>query len=103
MKVEKSKLIREEVNFLASDKYVAFTYTVNKNKGELIDGRKIVKAGTILPENNQTAKGVLLYDVDVTNGDTIGSLIEDGFILKDRLPVQPDTQAVNALKKITFK
>lgn len=103
MKVESGKLIREKINFLASDKYVAFTYTVKQAKGEMIDGKKIVKAGTILPENNNTAKGILLEDVDVTSGDAIGSLIEDGFILKDRLPVAPDPQAITALKKITFK
>lgn len=103
MKVTQEKLIREEINFLASDKYVAFTTTVPQSKGEDIDGRKIVKAGTILPSNDANAKGILLEDVDVTNGDNIGSLIEDGFILKNRLPVAPDEAAIMALKRITFK
>ena len=103
MKVEQCKLIRENINFLASDKYVAFTTTVPQAKGILVDGKKIVKAGTILPDNNATAKGILLEDVDVTNGDAIGSIIEDGFVLKDRLPVVPDEQAISVLKKITFK
>lgn len=103
MKVEQNKLIQEQINFLASDKYVAFTTTVPQSKGEVVDGRKIVKAGTILPDNNATAKGILLEDVDVTNGDAIGSIIEDGFVLKDRLPVVPDEQAISVLKKITFK
>jgi hypothetical protein len=103
MKVEQNKLIQEQINFLASDKYVAFTTTVPQSKGEVVDGRKIVKAGAILPDNNATAKGILLEDVDVTDGDAIGSIIEDGFVLKDRLPVVPDEQAISVLKKITFK
>nr|DAN01982.1 MAG TPA: Head decoration protein [Caudoviricetes sp.] len=103
MKVEKGTLVRDNINFLASDKYVAFTYTVPQSKGTLIEGRKIVKAGTILPENNATAKGILLEDVDVTAGDNVGSLLEDGFVLKDRLPVAPETTAITALKRITFK
>lgn len=103
MKVEQGNLVRGQVNFLASDKIVAFTTTVPQSKGQLIEGRKIVKAGTILPENNATAKGILLYDVDVTTGDSVGSLLEDGFVLKDRLPAVPDSAAITALKRITFK
>lgn len=103
MKVEKGKLIREQINFLASDKYVAFTTTVPQSKGEVIDGKKIVKAGTILPANDATAKGILLYEVDVTAGDTVGSLLEDGFILAERLPQAPAEAAKTALKRITFK
>ena len=103
MKVQKGTLIRDNINFLASDKYVAFTYTVPQSKGTVIEGKKIVKAGTILPDNNATAKGILLEDVDVTAGDNVGSLLEEGFVLKDRLPVAPDTAAITALKRITFK
>ncbi len=103
MKVEKSKIYSGDINFLASDKYVAFTYTVPKNKGEILNGRKIVKAGTILPANDATAKGILLYDVDVTAGDALGSVLEDGFVLESRLPVAPETTAKTALKRITFK
>lgn len=103
MKVEEKKLIKEKINFLASGKYTAFTYTVSKSKGEVIENRKIVKAGTILPENDNTAIGILLEDVDVTNGDALGSLIEEGFIFKDKLPVVPDERAIEKLKKITFK
>ncbi|MGP1567971.1 MAG: hypothetical protein ACTTHM_04585 [Peptoanaerobacter stomatis] len=103
MKVKQGKLIREQINFLASDKYIAFTTTVPQSKGEVIGNKKIVKAGTILPDNNNTAKGILLEDVDVTDGDMTGALMEEGYVLKDRLPVAPDTQAITVLKKITFK
>lgn len=103
MKVEKGKLIKESLNILASEKFTAFTYTVPASKGEMVEGRKIVKAGTILPANDGTAKGILLEDVDVTNGDNLGALIEQGFILKDRLPIEPATEAITALKLISFK
>lgn len=103
MRVEKESLFRGEVNFLASDKCVTFTITVPQSKGEVIGTRKIVKAGTILPENDATAKGILLYDVDVTSGDAIGSIVEDGFVLISRLPVVPADTAKVALKRITFK
>lgn len=103
MKVEKESLYRGEVNFLASDKCVAFTTTVPQSKGEAVGAKSIVKAGTILPENDATAKGILLHDVDVTSGDALGSLLEDGFVLSARLPVAPQETAKTALKKITFK
>lgn len=103
MKVEKGKLIRESLNILASERFTAFTYTVPASKGKMVEGRKIVKAGTILPANDGTAKGILLEDVDVTNGDNLGALIEAGFILKDRLPAAPAPEAITALKLISFK
>lgn len=103
MNREKKKLNREEINFLASDKVVSFTTTVQKAKGEVFEDRKIVKAGTILPSNDQHAKGILLHDIDVTAGDAVGALMVEGYVLKDRLPQVPDPQAITALKKITFR
>ena len=72
------------------------------------DGRKIVKAGSILNAsgsvvNDGTAEGVLLYDVDVTNGDTNGALVVFGFIDGTKIPVNALSQdCVNALKMIKF-
>lgn len=103
MKFEKRNLVREEINFLASDKVVSFTTTVQQSKGEVIGNKKIVKAGTILPTNDQNAKGILLNDIDVTAGDAVGALMVEGYVLKDRLPQAPDPQAITALKKITFR
>lgn len=42
------------------------------------EGRKIVKAGTPLPSNDGDAKGILLYDCDVTNGSVQGALCYEG-------------------------
>ncbi|KYG89002.1 hypothetical protein A0U40_13320 [[Bacillus] sp. KCTC 13219] len=92
------------VNFLASSKVQAFSYLVS-DVGVTPDakGRKIVKAGTILPANDATAQGILYYDVDVTHGPQPGSLIVEAYILEGRLPVAPDTAAKTALKEIKFR
>jgi len=89
------------------------------------DGKKIVPAGTIVggstvpvltnrgepvtkknttgaDGNGAEAEGVLLYDVDVTHGPATGSMIIHGFVLLDRLPEVPCTEAIAALKGITF-
>ena len=86
------------------------------------DGKKIVPAGTIVggstkpvltnrgepvvKKNTQAdgsdAEGVLLYDVDVTHGANTGAMIIHGFVLLDRLPEPPCTEAIAALKGITF-
>jgi hypothetical protein len=92
------------INFLASSKVQAFTYQVS-DVGIVADanGKKIVKAGTILPKNDATAKGILYTDVDVTNGPQPGSLIVETYIIESRLPVAPAADAKTALTKITFR
>ncbi len=69
------------VNFLASSKVQAFTYQVS-DPGVSPDakGRKIVRARTILPANDATAKGTLYNDVDVKNGTQPESLIVEAYI-----------------------
>ena len=94
----------EEVNFLASAKFVPFTYQVKAEgvqAGE--DGRKIVPAGTLYPANDDTAIGILLNDVDVTNGDAPASVIVEGWILEERLPEEVTTEAKTAMTAIKFK
>lgn len=102
MKVEKTNAYRGSVNFLKSEKIVAFTEKMEKSKGVDINGRKIIKAGTIYPANDQTAKGIVLEDVDVTAGDTVGSLLVEGYVIESRLHTAPDPQAKTALKEIKF-
>lgn len=63
-------------------------------------GNKIVKAGTIYPTNDASAKGILFEDVDVTNGDHEGSLIVAGRIYSDMLPVAPAKEV--SLPGLTF-
>lgn len=94
----------ERVNFLASSKVQSFSTLVN-DAGVQADanGKKIVKAGTILPANDATAEGILYTDVDVTNGPQPGSLIVEAYVLEARLHTAPTTEAKASLKKITFR
>ena len=64
--------------------------------------RYIVKAGTIWPANDATAKGVVLNDYDVTEGDEMMAVVIHGFIKLDGLPAVPDAAAITALKQIEF-
>lgn len=63
---------------------------------QTVDGRKIVKAGTPLAGDLKSRKtpltagdsdpvGVLLHDVDVTDGNANGTLLIWGFVNLDRL------------------
>ncbi len=56
----------------------------------LVDGRYVVKAGTIYPANNETAIGVVLNDYDVTDGDAMMAVVIHGFIKKEALPAPPN-------------
>ncbi|MBD8037097.1 hypothetical protein H9635_10100 [Solibacillus sp. A46] len=94
----------ERINFLASSKVQAFTHEVS-DTGVATDanGRKIVRAGTIYPANDATAKGIVYNDVDVTHGPQPGSLIVEAYILEERLPEAPTEEVKTALKEIKFR
>lgn len=68
----------------------------------LEDGRRIVKAGTIYPANTSAAIGVVLNDYDVTDGDAMMAVVIHGFIEVAKLPKVPSSDAISALKQITF-
>ena len=68
----------------------------------LVDGRYVVKAGTIYPANDATAIGVVLNDYDVTDGDAMMAIVIHGFIKVAALPAIPSANAIGALKQITF-
>lgn len=71
----------------------------NSNAAQTVGSRKIVKAGTPLNgdlkardtafvkavDSTNPAVGVLLHDVDVTDGDANGTLLIWGFVNMDRL------------------
>lgn len=87
---------------LKYDHFVSEKVILTQANSTTVGTRKIVKAGTIIPANNEMAKGVVLYDVDVTDGDERGALVIHGFIDKSKIPAQPDSAAIAALKQITF-
>ncbi|WP_439412716.1 hypothetical protein [Enterobacter ludwigii] len=97
----------EQINFLASAKYIAYTYQID-DTGVTPDaqGRKIVPAGSAYPANDATAYGITLTDTDVTEGPAPGSVLVDAWILEARLPVTLTTEAKTALaakSNIKFK
>lgn len=81
---------------------VAHTFQKDDAAATTVDGRKIIKAGTIYPANGATAKGVVWADYDVTNGDVTGALVIHGFVKTAALPAAPTTEAKAALPMIAF-
>ncbi|AIQ45612.1 hypothetical protein R70723_06665 [Paenibacillus sp. FSL R7-0273] len=78
----------ENINFLASSKYVSYTYQISDEDVTANEqGRKIVKAGTPYPANDATAIGIVFTDTDVTQGPQPGAVLVDAWILEARLPV----------------
>ena len=90
------------------DHYVALGFrhakadAVTTGLATLVDGRYVVKAGTIYPANDVTAIGVVLNDYDVTDGDAMMAVVVHGFIKVAALPAVPAAAAVAVLPQITF-
>lgn len=68
----------------------------------LVNGRRILKEGTIYPSNNASAQGVVLQDYDLTDNEQNVAIIIAGDIKSGALPVAPDANAISALPRITF-
>ena len=98
------KSTHSRVNFLASSKVQSFTTKVSDvGVTPNAEGKKIVLAGTVLPTNDASAKGILYNDVDVTHGPQPGALIVEAYILEARLHTAPTEEAKTALKEIKFR
>lgn len=67
------------------------------------NGGKYVPMGTVYPSNGGSAIGIVYEDVDVTTGDMPGSVVTAGTVYKDRLPVDLDSGAQEALEALGFK
>lgn len=69
------------------------------------DGNKIVKAGTPYPANDNTCKGYILEDIDVTYGDAPGAVVFEGTIDNAKLAlngITVDPTAKSATPRVTF-
>lgn len=86
------------------------------------DGKKILKAGTIVggktlsvlgndgemvedkntAEKGAKAEGVLFNDVNVTAGPAVGTMILHGYINEKKIPATPVAEAKAVLPQITF-
>lgn len=91
--IDQGKLI------LANDHYVAIPYNCEALESLAVDG--VIKAGTIIPKNDATAKGVLFSDVELASNPN-GTIVIHGFICKEKLPVVPAIEAIAALTGIIF-
>lgn len=89
---------------LFPDHYVCEAHTFRKDDAAAatVDGRKIIKAGTIYPANDATAQGVVFCDIDVTDGDRNGALLIHGFVKKAAIPAAPTAEAKTALGQVSF-
>ena len=86
------------------DHYVAITKKIPKGDplAKDVGGRKIIKAGTVYPANDNTAIGVIMNDYDVTNGDANVAVIIHGFIRTDKMPTAASAAAQGVLTQIAF-
>lgn len=87
-----TKDVTQGVTILANDHYVAIPYDCSKLTAT--DG--VIKAGTIIPSNDNKAIGVLLNDI-YPDENPNGAVVIHGFIEADKLPTAPTSDAVTAL------
>ena len=80
-----SKAVTRTAEILYNDHYVGIPYDCSAIEANA-DG--IIPAGTIIPANDATAKGVLLSDV-VKADNPNGTIVIHGFIKKSKLPAAP--------------
>ncbi len=94
-----------QINFMASEKFVSFTESIdstNYNVQTDENGRKYVPAGTVYPTNDAKAIGVTIDDVYVDHNPALVGVIRAGWLLQDKLPVAPTSEAMAAMPSIHF-
>lgn len=92
--------------------------TISSADVTAVGGKKIVPAGSVIGTaetgktvlldhskgkvaNNATAEGILSHDVDVTDGDAVGTIITRGVVYANALPAEIATAAATALRFIS--
>lgn len=103
-----------KVNYATEDTIVAFpehciavghTFEKDDAASVVVDGRKLVKAGTIVTytdDNGDTKTGVVRYTVDVTDGNADSAIIRHGWIRTNKMPVAPTSAEKQAMPQIEF-
>ena len=61
---------------------VAHTFLKGDTRATDVNGKKIIKAGTVYPANGATAVGIVFNDYDVTDGDVSGAILLEGYVKK---------------------
>lgn len=80
----------QTAEILYNDHYVAIPYDCSAVSA---NDKGIIPAGTMIPSNDASCKGVLLHDVKKDNNPN-GTIVIHGFIKKSKLPEAPNA-AVN--------
>ena len=80
------------------------TRQLPQTMGETRGTEKVVPMGTVFPANDATAEGIVYEDINVTWGDSEGSVVLAGRVYEDRLPAAIGSDAKPALsgKGFTF-
>lgn len=91
--------VSDTILAVANGAYEAIALTISKNDpaAVTIDGRKILKAGTVYPTNDNKAKGIIFRSVDVTDGDKETALLIRGTISLFKIPEKPTSAALTAM------
>lgn len=88
------------------DDYKGFAQTFDKTTHsalvKTVNGRFVIPAGTIFPANDATAKGVVFYDLDVTDGAASGTVLFEGSIKVSKIPAAPTAAALRVLTGLKF-
>lgn len=94
----------EEINFMGSAHFISFTKQAETSMATAgDDGRKVLPAGSIFPANDTTAIGITINPVDVTDGPQPVGVIVEGYVIAERLPVEPSEEAKTAMKEIKYR
>lgn len=93
----KNQTVQQSKIVLANDHYVAVPYNCTALAALATNG--VIPAGTIIPANDATAKGVLLSDVTLAENPN-GAIVIHGFIKKSKLPAAPNSAV--AIPMIAF-
>ena len=93
---------KQILQFPEDYKAFAQTFPSNDSTAVTVDGRKIIRAGTVWPKNDATARGIVLNDYDVTDGPVAGAVVYAGAINKAKLPVAVAAAALPVMPRITL-
>lgn len=95
-----------DINILASEvgkvpKTVKFTQAGAPAANA--QGRRVYQGGTAFPANDATGIGVVYYDVDVTDGDREGSILEGAWLDPLKLPTELTPEFLAAVPGIHLR
>ncbi|CAI2679729.1 hypothetical protein [Apilactobacillus apinorum] len=116
MSVDITNLTVENTILANTANKVGLNVIITDSNVDCANGKKIVPAGTpvggpnkladdenanLNVANDSTAQGILLHDVDVTDGNGNGTVLVEGYINENKIPPISD-DAKKALSNITF-